>query len=76
MNENILMSLNMIEALIHWKAKEGDAASIYLLTILGEEQRKFEKSKDLKVLKLHKKLIEGANETFTNALKNWKKLED
>ena len=46
MNENILMSLNIIEALVHWKAKEGDTASIYLLTVLGEEQRKFEKSND------------------------------
>ena len=75
MTDNILMAINMVVALVHFKAKEGDMSSIYLLPILDEEEKKFKKSKNLKDLKLYKKLIKDVNETFTNALKDFKKLE-
>lgn len=75
MSDDILMAINMVNALIHFKAKEGDIPSIYLLSSLGEEERKFKKSKNFKDLKIYKKLIKDINETFTNALKDLKEIE-
>lgn len=74
MSDDILMAINMVNALVHFKAKEGDMPSIYLLSVLGEEERKFKESKNFKDLKTYKKLIKDVKETFTNALKDLKKI--
>ncbi len=56
MTDNILMAINMVNALVHFKAKDGDVPSIYLLSVLGEEERQFKKSENIKDLKTYKKI--------------------